>query len=111
MTVTNLDENVAFQEEVSLHNLFESFWRVLELTNDSVLQIVAEHFLRVLERLGLALGRAVHPLVAGLVVVWLRAQNQRLDGDQDLEKTRTVLDRLQDWGTGLFLLNTRFNRV
>ena len=102
MTVTNLDENVALEEEVSLHNLFKSFWRVLELTNDSVLQVVAEHLLGVLERLGLTLGRAVHPLGAGLVVVWLRAQNQRLDGDQDLQKTRTVLDRLQDCGTGLF---------
>ncbi len=81
---TYLNENVPFKEEVSLDNLFKSFWRVLKLPDDGVLEVVAEHLFRVLEGLSLTLRRAVHPFIAGLVVIGLRAQDQRLDGDQDL---------------------------
>jgi len=60
-------------------NLFESLRGVLKLSDDGVSQVVLEDLFRVLKRLRVALRRAVHPLVAGLIVVGLGAQDQRLD--------------------------------
>ena len=72
---SNLDQDVSLEEEVSLDNLLKTFGRILQLADDRVLQVVLEHFLRVLEGLRLTLWRPVHPLVARFVVVWLRAQD------------------------------------
>ena len=76
---SNLDQDVSLEKEVSLNDLLETFGRIQQLADDCVLQVILEHFLRVLEGLRLALGRPVHPLVSRFVVVGFRAQDQRLD--------------------------------
>ena len=74
------------EEEVRPDDLFESLRRRLQLPQDGVLEVVPEHVLVVLEGLLVALGGPVEALEARLVVVRLRAQDQRLDGDQDLRE-------------------------
>jgi hypothetical protein len=72
--------------KVKIIYLFEAFRGVEELPDDCVLEVILENFFRIFKRFRLALGGPVHSLVAGLVVVGLGAENQRLDRDQDLKQ-------------------------
>ena len=69
-----------------LDDVLEPLWRVAQLSEHRMLEVVLEHVLRILVRLCVSRGRAVHALESRLVVVGLGAQDQRLNGDQDLEQ-------------------------
>ena len=68
-----------------LDDVLEPLGRIVELPEHRMLEIVLKDVLRILVRLRVSRGRAIHPLEPRLVVVRLRAQDQRLNGDQNLE--------------------------
>ena len=68
-----------------LDDVFKPLGRIAQLSEHRMLEVVLEHVLRILVRLGVSRGRAVHALESRFVVVGFCAQDQRLNGDQDLE--------------------------
>ncbi len=75
---------------MALDDVLESFGRVLQLAENCVLEVVSEHVLRVLERLVVPLRRPVQPLEAGLIIVGFRAQDERLYGNENLNRQQIV---------------------
>ena len=68
-----------------LDDVLEPLGRIAKLPEHRMLEIVLKNVLRILVRLGVSRGRAIHPLESWLVVVRLCTQDQRLNGDQNLE--------------------------
>ena len=105
---------MSLEEEVCLHDLLESLRRILQLTQDGVLEIVPgeegelaessvhqqlgeklflpEHVFGILKGLLVSLGGPVKSFEARFVEIRLGAQNQGLNGDKDLTKEETIGD-------------------
>ena len=86
-----------------LDDVLEALRRVAEIAEHGVLEVVLEHVLRILVRLCVPRRRAVHALKAGLVVVRLGAQDQRLNGNQDLQRGQHFTDMLHVGRSGILL--------
>ena len=86
-----------------LDDVLEALRRVAEIAEHGVLEVVLEHVLRILVRLCVPRRRAVHALKAGLIVVRLGAQDQRLNGNQNLQRGQQLDDLLYVGAAGFSL--------
>ena len=103
LSLAHLYEDPSLEVEMRLDDVLKPLGRVAQLSEHRVLEVVLEHVLRILVRLCVSRGGAVHALESGLVVVGLGAQDQRLNGDQDLENGQYVLYRDAGVSSDIFI--------